>query len=360
MPDHLSPELTEPSPGSLVSLSNATTAAKVFVALALILPPLMTVTGFGPAWPTTFAVATLTLIASITAFASNQGSISRRWFKRRLIVASALSLVSLTIFAWMISSYTFTINSVRLQGGFEKTAQASMYADDSARNNRPMTDLDLLRVMGMELGAGSVWTRESVAQAGFYTLLSWLVFTFAATSGVVLLAKTLPNREAIAKRLEIERATELVEREPERNRAAWDLARLRLELYFDRNLTQISAIFWLSVAVMLAGFSLILYSINRALNVPGAVQVVSIISASAGVITEFVGATFLFLYRSTVQQATANIRTLERINAVGMAVAILDTISPSSAVLSDQTKADVVKALIGTSSFSELPTSTDK
>jgi hypothetical protein len=67
-----------------------------------------------------------------------------------------------------------------------------------------------------------------------------------------------------------------------------------------------------------------------------------LLSGVSGIITEFIGATFLFLYRSTIQQATNHIKTLERINSVGMAVKILDTISVDSKKLQDETKAEIV------------------
>jgi hypothetical protein len=49
------------------------------------------------------------------------------------------------------------------------------------------------------------------------------------------------------------------------------------------------------------------------------------IGAAAGVLTQFIGATFLFIYRSTLDQATEFNRTIERINSVGMAWYILQT-----------------------------------
>src|SRR6478609_4269127 len=59
-----------------------------------------------------------------------------------------------------------------------------------------------------------------------------------------------------------------VEREPEKARFAWDLARVKLEAYFDRNLAQVNAIFWVSVVVMIAGFGLIGYGIAAAFQTP--------------------------------------------------------------------------------------------
>jgi hypothetical protein len=91
-----------------------------------------------------------------------------------------------------------------------------------------------------------------------------------------------------------------------------------------------------------------MFGIQRALVSQSSSTLVALISGVAGVITEFIGATFLFLYRSTVQQAAENIKTLERINAVGMAVAILDSISPTSGDLRDRTKAELVRLLLNT------------
>jgi hypothetical protein len=62
---------------------------------------------------------------------------------------------------------------------------------------------------------------------------------------------------------ELARVIERVEKEPEKAKPAWDLARVKLELYFDRNLSQINYIFWLSVLVMAVGFGFILYGIQK-------------------------------------------------------------------------------------------------
>jgi len=50
---------------------------------------------------------------------------------------------------------------------------------------------------------------------------------------------------------ELDRAKAEAQAAPEKSKPAWDLARVTLENYFNRNLIQISSIFWLSVAVML-------------------------------------------------------------------------------------------------------------
>jgi hypothetical protein len=135
--------------------------------------------------------------------------------------------------------------------------------------------------------------------------------------------------------------------EPEKVRPAWDLARVTLEAYFNRNLSQITAIFWLSVVVMVVGFGIIIWGIAQALQSQDSV-VPAAIASVAGVITEFIGATFLFVYRSTIQQGMDYSKTLERINAVGMAMQILDTMPDETKPddLKSKTKATLVELLV--------------
>jgi hypothetical protein len=128
---------------------------------------------------------------------------------------------------------------------------------------------------------------------------------------------------------------------------SWDLARVTLEAYFSRNLSQITAIFWLSVAVMAVGFGIIVWGITQAIQFPDSVTT-AVIATGAGVITEFIGATFLFIYRSAIEQAINYSKTLERINSVGMAMKILDTMPDEAKPddLKSKTKANLVGLLI--------------
>jgi hypothetical protein len=161
----------------------------------------------------------------------------------------------------------------------------------------------------------------------------------------------------------IQEAESRLEQHPEKSRFAWDLARITLESYFHRNLSQITWIFWLSVLVMIAGFGIILYGISQtvslahdlALKANGdknsleAIKTLpGIISTLAGLVTEFIGATFLFIYRSTIQQATNYSQTLERINSIGMAMQIFDTMPDTTRGddLKSYTKARTIELLV--------------
>ena len=154
-------------------------------------------------------------------------------------------------------------------------------------------------------------------------------------------------RRDAATREKLREAESKSEKEPENSKYAWDVARVTLESYFNKNLSQVSQIFWLSVLVMFIGFGIIIWGITQAIQQPNS-SLPAVITGLAGVITELIGATFLFIYRSTIQQAATYTKTLERINSVGMAMAILDMI-PNNVKdnnLKHSTRAAVVKMLM--------------
>jgi hypothetical protein len=66
---------------------------------------------------------------------------------------------------------------------------------------------------------------------------------------------------AIEKR--IDRAEDLAKAEPEKVKFAWDLARVKLEAYFDRNLSQVNQIFYVAVIVITVGFVFVLWGVLR-------------------------------------------------------------------------------------------------
>jgi len=166
-------------------------------------------------------------------------------------------------------------------------------------------------------------------------------------AGLAAVQTYLQRRNDERTRERISQAETKAEKEPEKAKPAWDLARVTLESYFNKNLSQVTAIFWLSVFVMLIGFGIIIWGIAQAIQSPNS-TLPAVITGLAGVITELIGATFLFIYRSTMEQAVNYTKTLERINSVGMAMQILDTIPDNAADdgLKNSTKATVVKMLM--------------
>jgi hypothetical protein len=184
-----------------------------------------------------------------------------------------------------------------------------------------------------------------------------IIATITAILAVVYQIR-LTTQQSKSVKVKISQAEARLEKEPEKAKPAWDLARATLESYFNRNLSQITSIFWLSVVVMMIGFGIIVWGISQSIQNPTTLLPAAIASI-AGIITEFIGATFLFIYRSTVQQATNYSKTLERINSVGMAMQILDTMpdGANSGDLKSQTKARLIELLIHQSY--EIPDKTE-
>ena len=65
----------------------------------------------------------------------------------------------------------------------------------------------------------------------------------------------------------------------------------------------------------------------------------------AGLLINFMGASFLVLYKSVMSQAKDFVNVLERINAVGMSVQIADNIEKDP-TLKDATRAEIAKLLL--------------
>lgn len=132
---------------------------------------------------------------------------------------------------------------------------------------------------------------------------------------------------------------------PESPQLAWDLARIKLESYLDRNLSQVRSIYWLTLVVMIAGFVLISYGIYQATLDPEKLPM-SIVASASGVLVSFIGGSFLLIYRSILSQSKGYVSVLERINAVGMAVQVIASIPESNSDLKHETTADLAKQLL--------------
>ncbi len=152
----------------------------------------------------------------------------------------------------------------------------------------------------------------------------------------------------------VESVNEELKNNPTDIKPAWEKAQLTLEQYYNRNLSQINMIFFVSVAVMIAGFILIGIGIIMAYNAQNGSTFVPIISACSGIIAEFIGATFIVIYNSTIKQASTYTESLEKINSVGMSVTILNGIKPDSDNLQkvEDAKIEIAKSLIIMSSSS--------
>jgi hypothetical protein len=165
-----------------------------------------------------------------------------------------------------------------------------------------------------------------------------------ATLSYFFIDSALRAREEERLEARIDRAEQVAVENPDKPGPLWEAARARLELYFQRNLSQIRSIFWITCLVMMAGFVMIAYGLSTAQSdqaIKG-----SALAVGAGLLTEFVAATFIVVYKSTMSQADTFVATLERINSVGMAIQILDSIPDSEGELKNQSRADLVRQIL--------------
>jgi membrane protein implicated in regulation of membrane protease activity len=113
-------------------------------------------------------------------------------------------------------------------------------------------------------------------------------------------------------------------------------ARLKIQYYTHENLRQVRWIFWLTLVAMFLGFFIIIggavLAYILAVNSSPS-QVPSIVTSLSGVIVEFIAATFLIVYRSTMKQANEYVDILRRLNAIGTSIVLVDE-------MDDQAKAN--------------------
>jgi TRADD-N domain-containing protein len=200
----------------------------------------------------------------------------------------------------------------------------------------------LLAVVAIALGFIGLIFGNSFAAASI-TAIAILMGTTSLFSGFFGSAKSADQTTRA-----LEEIRERAEQAPEKSKFAWDLAQATLEAYFNRNLSQVANIFRVAVGVMVVGFAFIMWGVTLAVKEPALVKT-SYIAAASGIITEFIGVTFMVIYRSTMAQANQFMTVLERINTVGMAVQILDAIPESNAELKNSTRAEIVSLLLAVS-----------
>ena len=156
----------------------------------------------------------------------------------------------------------------------------------------------------------------------------------------------LQRTEEVARtKRKIEAAEKKVAAHPREPQAAWELAQVKLESYLNRNLSQVRSIYLLTVIVMMIGFSLIISGAVEAFRDPKVFQA-SVLSALSGIVVSFIGGTFLVLHKSTMNQAKDYVTILERINAVGMSMQILESLGEGDQELKQETTAAIAQQLL--------------
>jgi protein-S-isoprenylcysteine O-methyltransferase Ste14 len=203
----------------------------------------------------------------------------------------------------------------------------------------------LLAVVGALLASKTIVRSGTEDLAPSWVVQSLTVFVSLITIYVVWVSGRVKAEKTKEQEQRIEKAESRAEAEPEKAKFAWDLARVKLEAYFDRNLSQVNQIFYVALAVMFVGFGFILWAVWLSIGHP-TITPTSIVAASAGIVSQFIGATFMLIYRSTMSQANSFMSVLERINTVGMSIQILDSIPEGES--KNLTRSQMIDVLLNT------------
>lgn len=137
---------------------------------------------------------------------------------------------------------------------------------------------------------------------------------------------------------------------PEQASPTWEFAGTNLQQYFSRNLAQVRQVFYVSVGVMLVGFSFVIYGVYEQIALQQVdanhISPPTWVASICGLITQFIGATFMVIYRSTMTQANEFVSVLDRINTVGIAVKVLDQI-PNDNSDKNIARVEFIRNLVG-------------
>ncbi|KKP51667.1 MAG: hypothetical protein A2281_11245 [Bacteroidetes bacterium RIFOXYA12_FULL_38_20] len=181
----------------------------------------------------------------------------------------------------------------------------------------------------------------------YYILITFIVLIILVITENVLINVGKSKNEALNLDEEISEKKEELIKNPEKINLKWDLANLTLQKYYNKNLIQVNNIYWISVISMIIGFLLI--TCILLLSILGGIDFkITEIGIIAGIITEFIGATFLFIYKSTINQALKYTRSLDEINKVGISIDIIQSIEASEINRDkiENAKIDISKILI--------------
>jgi hypothetical protein len=108
----------------------------------------------------------------------------------------------------------------------------------------------------------------------------------------------------------------------------FEKARQKIQYYMHENLMQVKNIYRLTVVTMFLGFSIIICGAIMAYIGDIGKVMASIVVTLSGVLVQFIGATFLIVYKSINEQARRYVEILESIYAVGMSVDLIEKINP--------------------------------
>lgn len=196
-------------------------------------------------------------------------------------------------------------------------------------------------------------------------LWPFLVLLFLLLLLLILLIGLFIQQYAMdaAYRTQENKLQEEADEDPSNIRKAWRADRQFMHNYLSRNLGQNRQIFWTSLVMIPIGFAVIVVGSIVSIigtprsgeNIASSIGVLSLPEwiIITGLITEFLAATILFIYKSTFSQTSRYFRELARLNIVGIAAQMVDTINDDDGSARNQAIKESAVALLQRFSYSE-------
>ena len=202
----------------------------------------------------------------------------------------------------------------------------------------------VVAALGISAAAGLI-VGHAFSSLPSYVLPAAALLAAPSLFALLFVSATVTDEQNEEQRDQIKAAEIALRETPDKAGAAWEVARLNLQSYIDRNLSQISWMFGIILMVMLGGFILICVGVVKAWIDPENIKA-PLIAAGSGIIVQFIGATFLVIYKSTNEQAREYVSMLERINAVGMSAQLIEGVDDRNNELRDVARIDLAKGLL--------------
>jgi hypothetical protein len=210
----------------------------------------------------------------------------------------------------------------------------------------------LFKILAL-LGVTTGFTVTAIS--AFNRILASIILTVGVAS--IAFGTVEARRKSTEFQAKVATLEKIATEEPEKAKPASDVANEKLQQYFDRNLSQVRLIFYAALGAMVVGFSFVMIGIELAVSHPETFRM-SLVASGSGIITEFIGLSFMALYKNTVSQAAQYVDVLERINVVNMSMQILDTLPESEGQLRNTTRAEIAKLLLSTRTTATRPRTT--
>lgn len=186
--------------------------------------------------------------------------------------------------------------------------------------------MNLQEILG-KLNNGIPPSESLILQIVFFIFVMYLILLIIWIS-FYYSTRRRPGERIAKLDQKINEAETEAEQNPESNRAIWEVNYYQLVRFIEINREQNSKVFRLSIWMILFGLLLICGGLARDFLYVPSVQTSAASWAAiiAGLVTQFIAATILVLFRSVVQQTMEYFKTVERMASIGVAINILDNL----------------------------------